>query len=397
MVFDIHLAREQTPGCHNIIHFNNAGASLMPRPVLDAVVAHLQQEARLGSYEAALEAHAAINRMYGAAAILLNCQPDEIAFMESATRAWNMVFHAIPLRCGDRILTSMSEYASNYTAFLQLARRVDVRVEVIPNDEHGQISLEALWNAIDSRVKLISLTHVPTNNGLVNPAIEVGKIARECGALFLLDACQSVGQIPIDVQAIGCDMLSAAGRKYLRGPRGTGFVYVRQGILEQLEPALLDVQAAPWTAINHFEFRRDARRFENWETNLAAKIGLGVAIEYALGWGLEAIWKRVALLAGLLRAQLAQVADVTLHDTGVERCGIVSFTVRDRLPSEIHHTLRQQGINVWTSELSLTRLDMEARGLTELIRASVHYFNTEEEIAQFCAALEAVIGVMRMC
>ena len=293
MAIDVQRARRETPGCGNVLHFNNAGAALMPQPVLHATIGHLQLEALIGGYEAAAQAQDAVAHVYDAAATLLGCHREEIAIVENATRAWDMAFYAIPFGPGDRILTAMAEYASNFIAFLQVARKTGAVVEVIPNDASGQLSIEALRQAIDDRVKLIAITHVPTNGGLVNPAAAVGQVAREAGVWYLLDACQSIGQLPLDVEAMGCDLLSATGRKYLRGPRGTGLLYVRRAILDRLEPPFLDLHAAQWVTPERFEMRPDARRFENWETYYAGKIGLGVAIEYALQWGIEAIWARV--------------------------------------------------------------------------------------------------------
>jgi selenocysteine lyase/cysteine desulfurase len=362
----------------------------MPQTVLDAVIDHLQREAAIGGYEAAELAGAGVERTYDAAATLLHCDRDEIAIVENATRAWDMAFYSLPLGPNDRILTATSEYASNYIAFLQAARRTGASVEAIPNDEHGQISIEALRNAIDERVRLISITHVPTNGGLVNPAAEVGRVAREAGIPYLLDACQSAGQMPIDVDVINCDMLSATGRKYLRGPRGTGFLYVRRSLIESLEPPFLDLHAAEWVARDRYEVRPDARRFENWETNYAGKIALGVAIDYALGWGLDAIKERVTSLAATLRERLRDLPRVAVHDLGVERCGIVTFTVDGKEPEMIRRSLAEQRINVSVSGRSSTLLDMQARGLAALVRASVHYYNSQEEIERFCTALKTV-------
>ncbi len=390
MPIDLARARADTPGCESVIHFNNAGAALPPRPVLEAVVGHLELEARIGGYEAAERRHQALERVYHAAAALLSCSPTEIAIVENATRAWDMGFYALPFEPGDRILTSMVEYASNVIAFLQVARRTGAVVEPVPNDEHGQLSVDALRQMLDQRVKLIAVTHVPTNGGLVNPAAEIGAVARAAGIPFLLDACQSAGQIPLDVRALGCDMLSATGRKYLRGPRGTGFLYVRRGFLERLEPPFLDLHAAEWTAPGSFEVRPDARRFENWESYVAGKIGLGVAIDYALGWGIDAIRARVSALADSLRARLAEMPGVTVRDLGTQHCGIVSFTVEGREPAQIRERLARRAIHVHTSPRRYTRLDMEARGLSDVVRASVHYYNSEEEVACFCRELVAL-------
>lgn len=328
--------------------------------------------------------------MYDAAAALINCSREEIAVIENATRAWDMAFYSIPFQPGDRILTAMAEYASNYIAFLQISKKTGAVIEVIPNDAHGQLSLEALRKMIDERVKLIAITHVPTNGGLVNPIVEVGKVARENGILYLVDACQSVGQMPVDVEQIGCDMLSATGRKYLRGPRGTGFLFVRKNVLKGLEPPLLDLHAAQWVDKEKYVMVPDARRFETWETNFAGKIGLAVAIDYTLGWGMDTIWRRVKNLAYMLRSQLSPLPGIIVRDRGVTQCGIVTFTVEDKDPEEIRLALSRQHINVSVTRRESTLLDMAARGLETMVRASVHYFNSEEEVERFCRTVEAL-------
>lgn len=390
-IFDVHTARRETPGCENVIHLNNAGAALMPAPVLDSTISHLQREARIGGYEAAAAAHDRLEAVYASAARLLGCGTPELAFLDSATRAWDMAFYSIPFRRGDRILTSEAEYGSNFIAYLQVADRSGVKVEVVPNDEHGQISVTRLREMLDERVRLVSLTHVPTNCGLVNPAVEVGKLTREAGVRYLLDACQSAGQMPLDVSEIGCDMLSLTGRKYLRAPRGTGLLYVRESVLDELAPPMLDLHGATWVARNEYRMRPDTRRFESWEFNVAAKIGLGAAIDYALGWGVERIRDRVFGLADTLRRRLAELPGVQIRDVGVERCGIVAFTVDEKPADELKAALSAHRINVSVSRVPSTRWDMEHRKIDELMRASVHYYNTVEEIDALCRALRAVV------
>lgn len=393
MALDVERARSETPGVERVAHLNNAGAALPPRPVTEAAIEHLRREAEMGGYEAAAAAAEQIERTYGAIAELIGCRSDEIAVVENATRAWDMAFYAMPFGPGDRILTARAEYASNVIAFLQVARRTGAVVEVVDDDERGQLSVDDLRRRIEDRragpVKLIAVTHVPTQGGLVNPAEEIGAVACDAGIPFLLDACQSIGQLPIDVDRIGCDILSATGRKYLRGPRGTGFLYVRRALIDQLEPPFLDLHAAAWTGPDSFEIRPDARRFENWETYYAGKIALGVAVDYALAWGLETIEARVTMLADALRDRLRDLDGVSVHDQGKRQCGIVTFTVEGASAQAVQRRLAEHGVNTSVSLVDYARLDLEHRRLPDLVRASVHYYNTEDELDRLTETLAA--------
>lgn len=386
---DVGRLRADTPGTAHVAHFNNAGSALPPRRVTEAVVGHLELESRVGGYEAAALATRRIEAAYDAAAALVNGHRDEIALVENATVGWRTAFYGMRFGPGDRILTSVAEYASNYIAFLQVAERTGAVVEAVPNDAHGQLDVEALKRMIDDRAKLIAVTHVPTNGGLVNPAAAIGRVARDAGIPYLLDACQSAGQIPLDVEAIGCDMLSATGRKYLRGPRGTGFLWVRRSFMDRIDPPMLDLHAAAWVAPDRYELREDARRFENWESDVAARIGLGVAIEYALSLGVAEIFLRISALAERLRGGLAQVPGVRVRDLGEMRCGIVTFDAEGARAGEIKAALAKQGFNVTVSTRTSTLLDMDARGVAEVVRASVHCYNTEDECDRLVKAVAA--------
>ncbi len=388
-MIDVVKARAETPGAENVQHFNNAGASLMPEVVINSIKGHIDLEATIGGYEAADQEAAADAHTYDAIAKLINCSADDVAFVENATVGWCGAFYGMShtFKPGDRILTAQAEYGSNYIAYLQVAERTGVQIDVIPDDETGALSLEALEQMIDDRVKLVTITHIPTNGGLINPAVGVGKITKAAGVPFLLDACQSVGQMPIDVEEIGCDMLTATGRKYLRGPRGTGFLYIRPSMLDVFDPPVLDNHSATWTSLNTFEIRKDAKRFENWENYIAGKIALGVSVDYALSWGMDAIFARNLRLAGLFRERLSELPGVQVRDLGASPGAIVTFTVDGITPPEIKQRMASHKINVSHSTVFSTRLDMEKRGLEGVVRASLHYYNTEAEIERFIQVL----------
>lgn len=391
MSIDIAKIRSQTPGLKTVNHLLASGSALMPQPVIDAMLEHIQLEASIGGYEAAAKMAGPLNAVYDDVARLINAKPQEIALLENATAAWCHAFYALPLKRGDRILTCQAEYAANYVAYLQRAKRDGVIIETIPNDETGALDVAALEAMLKQPAALISITWIPTNGGLVNPAAAVGKLARKHGVPYLLDACQAVGQMPVDVCEIGCDYLTATGRKFLRGPRGTGFLFIREPLIAQTEPAMIDHFAAPWVATDRYDLRPDARRFENWENAYALRAGLGAAVRYALEIGLENIQKRAWGLAGFLRQQIATIEGAKIRDAGQETCAIVSFTIEGLEPSKAVAILREQGINIGTSSPDSTLLDAEARNLPTLLRVAPHYYNTEAEIEQLIAALNALV------
>lgn len=384
---DVDLLRQDTPGVRQVIHFNNAGTGLAPEPVLAAVKQHLDLEAAQGGYEAAAAAKPALDTFYTALAALIGSKPHEIAYVENATRAWDMAFYGIDFREGDRIVTGRAEYVSNFVAFLQMKRRKGIEIDVVEDDGDGQIDLAALRTAITPKTRLVALTHVPTFSGLINPAEDVGEIARGAGVLYLLDACQSAGQIPLNVSDIDCHMLSGTGRKYLRGPRGTGFLYVSDDVLDQLEPPFIDLQSANWIDDTTYELVPHARRFETWERYVAGQIGLGVATTYAIGFGMERLGNRICALGAQLRAELSGMDQVTLHDKGKRKGGIVTFTLAGETPERTKTRLAASGINVSVSSAGSARIDLPHRGLDAVVRASLHAFNCEEEIERFVKAL----------
>lgn len=379
--------REDTIGCQQVVHFNNAGAALPPKPVTFAIKHHIDLEASIGGYEAAAAVKDESELFYDLAARLINCSRDEIAYTHNATHAWNMAFCSLDFKANDKILTCQSEYASNYLAFLHIAKHKGVVIDIIPNDDHGQLDIEMLRKKIDGQVKLIAITHVPTQGGLINPVSEVGSIAKQYGILFLLDATQSIGQMPVDVEEIKCDFLCATGRKFLRGPRGTGFLYVSKSVIQECNPPFIDLHSAILIKTNYYELKNNASRFETWEQNIAAKLGLKTAIQYSLHLGLPETWKRIKHLAKLLREYLAEIDGIKIQDLGLNKCGIISFTCKNKSPKELKNYLATKNMNVSVSLQEYAPLDLVQRKIPSLVRASLHYYNTEEEIILFCDEL----------
>ena len=394
-MIDLERVRAETPGVRNRTYLHNAGTGLLATPVLTAMKEYLDLEAAIGGYAAADQEADRLDAVYVSVARLINAAPDEIALTENATVAWQMAFYSLCFRPGDRILTAASEYGANVVAYLQVAKRTGAVVEVVPNDATGQLDVAALHEMIDERVKLIAVTWVPSNGGLTNPAAAIGAIAREHGIRYLLDACQAVGQMPVDVQALGCDFLSAAPRKFLRGPRGTGFLYVRRDLIPQLEPPMIDHFAATWAAPGCYTLRNDARRFETWENNYAARLGMGLAIDYALALGLKQIEVRARRLANRLRAGFAAIPGVICRDLGPDPSAIVSFTVHGVDACEVVRRALAQRITIGVSYPDSTCLDATTRALPVLVRASPHYYNTDAEVDRLLEFLTTLCGYGR--
>ena len=380
-MIDIKKIRAETPGIEFSTHLLACGSSLMPKNVVDAITQHTQLEALMGGYEAEAKKADELNNIYDIVAKHIGANSYEIALMENSTVAWSHAFYALPLNSGSKILTSEAEYAANYVAFLQRAKRDNLIIDIVPSDESGTLDINALESMVDEEVGLIAISWIPTNGGLVNPAERVGKIAKKYNIPYLLDACQAAGQMSIDVEKIGCDFLAATGRKFLRGPRGTGFLYIKDKWLNTIEPAMIDHFGAPWVSKNAYELRDDARRFETWENSYALRIGLGEAITYAEEIGIDLIHERVQLLARLNRKLLSEVKNIQVRDIGTEQCGIISFSIEEEKdPKKIVDQMSEAGFTIGLVDPESTLIDSVKRNLPTLLRMAPHYYNTEEEI-----------------
>lgn len=386
-MFDLERTRRDTPAAETAIFLDSAGSSLPPTPVVETAVAHLRREAVVGGYRAAIERKHDLAAVKTSIATLIGAEASDIALSDSATRAWSDFFYSIPLTAGDRILMCEVEYASNAIAALQRAAATGARVEIVPSDPTGQIDLLALEAMLDERVRIVSLVHAPTNGGLINPVHAVADLAHRFGALVLLDACQSIGQIRVDVADLGVDALSATGRKWLRGPRGTGFLYVRPELSASLEPPALDLHSAQWIGESEYRLAPDVTRFEFWECDVAARLALGAAVDYLLDIGIDNAEEAISQRAEYLRTALRGLDGVSVHDLGDRKSGIVSFTVAELAPTAVRDVLAAKGVTVTVSPRSSTLLDMTHRRLDAVVRASPHYFVTFAQLDDMVEAL----------
>ena len=387
----VEALRARTPGAQSTTHFNHAGASLPSAATLEAIQAHLWREATSGPMEAGVAARRQTERARTLAAQLLNAQPEEIALTTGNSPGWGAAFAALGAwRPGERILVGRHEWGGNLAAMRLTAQRAGASIETIPSDSTGAVDPQALEAMLDERVRLIALTWMPANGGLINPAAAIGQVARRHGIAYFIDAAQAVGQLSIDVTQVGCDVLSGPGRKALRGPRGTGLLYVRQDFLPRLRPSFVDTYSAPLDAEGEPVVRADAARLESAEASMALRCGLANALQEALEIGLENIRARIDSVAQTLRAQLAQIPGVSVLDQGSERSGLVAFNLAGQEASAVQRALAAQGVVIGSNGVSYTPLDMNARGLSQIARASVSYLTTEAEIGKLLDSVRAL-------
>lgn len=389
-LLDIAALRADTPGCEKVVHFNNAGCGLLARPVLRAMVDHLDLEATIGGYEASAAMAEQVRDFYAAIADLIGCRPENIAFAGSATHAYTKALSAIAFEAGDVILTTRNDFISNQIAFMALRKRFGVRVVHAPDHpDGGGVDVEAMAALMrELRPRLVAATHVPTNSGLVQPIAEIGRHCRELGLLYLVDACQSVGQYPIDVEEIGCDLLTATCRKFLRGPRGSGFLYVSDRVLrEGYEPLFIDMYGARWVEADRYQPVDTAARFEEWEFPYSTLLGCAAAARYALAVGLEPISLRTPALAARLRDRLAAVPGVRTLDRGPSPAALVTFEIEGWRPQPFKQAMDERGINSALSFREFAQYDFADKDVEWALRLSPHYYNTEEEVDRVAATV----------
>jgi selenocysteine lyase/cysteine desulfurase len=390
---DVEKLRAETPGVEHRVHLNNAGAGLMPEPVLRAITDHLELESRIGGYEAEEAKKAEIASVYTALGTLIGATRENVAVTENATVSFSQALSSVPFVPGDLIVTSRNDYISNQLMYLSLQNRMGIEFVRAPEDPAGGVDMMAMEELIHRRrPKLVAITHIPTNSGLVQRVADIGAMCRQRDILYLVDACQSVGQMPIDVEEIGCDFLSATARKFLRGPRGIGFLYVSDRALDLgLEPLFPDMRGADWIEADLYQPAPGAQRFENWEFPHALVLGMGKAAEYALAVGLEPARDRVRSLADMARELLGEIDSVRVLDRGEEKGAIVTVTA-ERAAGELVAGLAAAGINTNVTARAYAILDFDDKGVEFGIRISPHYYNTEDEIALLADILKGLVS-----
>lgn len=379
---DILKIRKETLGCDFVTHLNNAGAALMPITVADAIRNYISEEEKYGGYETADKKSAELEQFYDYAASLLHCQACNIAFTTNATDSYNRALSSIPFKRNDIILTTTNDYPSNFIAFLSLQKRFGIKVILVENTATGEIDLDDLERKLKKhRPRLLSVTHIPTSSGLVQPAESIGEVVKNHDCIYLLDACQSLGQMDVNAVKTGADFISGTFRKFLRGPRGAGLLYVSDKALDMgSEPLFPDLHGANWVDEHRYKIRTDAKRFEDWEKAYALMMGSSKALAYLLSLGIGNIEQRNKILVHRLRAGLAEIPSVNLLDKGQHQGSIVTFQLKGLAESSAKQYFKDKGINVYTISKSAAAIDFAEKGIDWVVRVSSHYYNTEKEI-----------------
>jgi selenocysteine lyase/cysteine desulfurase len=374
--------RGETPGCANRLHLNNAGAALMPQPVIDAITGHIALEASIGGYEAADAQAPAVEAAYDAIAAIINAQPRNMAIVANATAGFVQALSSLDLERGDVIVTTRSDYTSYQIQYLALAKKVGVQIVHAEDLPEGGVDAASVREvASHPRCRVVHVSWVPTHSGLVQDVESVGAVCEELGVPFLVDACQAVGQMPIDIERVKCDYLAVTARKFLRGPRGIGFLYASDRALSRGDhPLFVDMRGARWTGPESYEVAETAIRYEDWEFPYALVLGLGAAARYANAVSVNVAHERSWSLAAALRTRLDSIDGVTVLDRGQTRCAIVTAKVDGWYAPDLTEALRKRRINSAASLRWYAQLDFAPRGIESAIRLSPHYYNTEDEL-----------------
>ncbi len=375
----------------SVLHFNHSGAGLPSPETVQVIVNHLRLEAERGPMEAGALASDASNMVYKTAAQLLGCSSQHVAFGTSHGQLYGNLIASIPLAPGDKVLVSRQEWIGNVLCLQRSANLNGASLSLMASDDTSAVDPVALGKSLSPDVRIVALTWIGAGSALINPAAAIGAAIRQAGssAFFIIDASQVIGQVPINVAELGCDALIACGRKFLRGPRGTALAYISPRLASEIVPRNIDSLSSTLRDGN-VEVANSAQAFEFGEESVALKLGLGKAIEQALDLGVDHIRLALDQKAGALRQALAELPRVKLLDRGNNKGAAVTFAI-DGLPcATAKQRLSEQGINIGMNGPGYTPYDMSMRGISELLRASVHLNTTDEDIALIVNAIRSI-------
>lgn len=366
-------------------YLNNAGSSLMSHETINSVIDHLSLECRVGGYRAASMCELQIEDFYGLAAKLVGAPSSTcIAFMDSASRAWNMALYGLPLCDGDEIVTLSSEFGTNLVSIFHFASKVGAKVTVLECDPSGFFDMSELRKCLERGARLIAISHVAAHASIVNPVEEIGKLVAQFEALYLVDGCQAAGQMDIDVVEIGCHAYTATGRKWLRGPRGTGFLYVKESSL--ISPLYVDLASADLAFGNDGKpsgvtIGSDARRFELWERSIASMIGLKVALSQYLALDQNDVHARMRTASLDLRKCISANSNLKLIGNEASNSSIVGFYTLDPSREDaLKRAFEDAEIQISTMGDWDCPMHFPKNGAGSIFRLSPHYYTEHDTV-----------------
>lgn len=384
MDFSINQIRQNTPGCLDKIFINSAGSSLMSKEVVQISKDYMDMEADIGGYDVMANHYEDFNLFYLEASKLINANPRNMAFAISATDAYSKVLYSFKWTEKDVILTTKDDYVSNIISFIHINRRFGSQIKFVDCLDSGDLDYEDLARKLEQyKPTIFALTHIPTSAGTIHDAEKAGEICANFDTYYLLDACQSIGQLDVDVRKIKCDFLTVTGRKFLKAPRGTGFLYVANHILDtDMGPLCIDLAGSTWDSETSFKFGSEAKRFEFWEKNYSNFLGLTQAIREINEIGIEKIAAYNKMLSGYFRNELEQVDGLKIYDHGSLKGNIITWKIPGLKQSEISKLFHERRVIFSFSSNTSALYDLNKKGEEWLVRFSPHFFNTTEEADQ---------------
>jgi len=368
-----------------IIYLDNTATTPTPKPVIDAMLEYFNEynaNVGRGVHRATMRATEVFEAVRKKIANVINCDGDEIAYTKNATESINIVAQGLGLKSGDKVVTTVLEHHSNILPWQRLQER-GVKLEVIGATNDCLLRPEDFEAAIDKSTRLIATHQVSNSVGSIQPVEEIGKVAKENDVLFLLDAAQSVGHMPVDVRKIGCDFLAAPGHKGLLGPQGTGFLYFRKELGKELKPLLVGGGMVEEVGKDRVEFSKPPQIFDGGTPNIPGIIGLGRACDYVLDIGIERIEKRERELTESMM-KIAKIGNVSVYGpTDLnKRGGVVSFNVKGLGHHDVASMLDELEKIAVRSGHHCAQPTMKHLGVEGTVRASVHYYNLPDEVAK---------------